>query len=162
MVLVGSGVCIVCCLIIGVLGTQDINDRLAIALITLCSVWVLFYSFSLGPIGWMALVEISSPVLRAKTAAMATVIQSCTGVLFNYTVPLMLSPQYAGWGTKIGFFFAGLSVLYWIPTYLWFPETKGRSYAALDELFERGVSPRHFAKTKTSVEESAEVMHPTA
>ncbi|RSH82354.1 uncharacterized protein EHS24_007321 [Apiotrichum porosum] len=162
LVLVGSGVCIVCCLIIGVLGTQDINDRLAIALITLCSVWVLFYSFSLGPIGWMALVEISSPVLRAKTAAMATVIQSCTGVLFNYTVPLMLSPQYAGWGTKIGFFFAGLSVLYWIPTYLWFPETKGRSYAALDELFERGVSPRHFAKTKTSVEESAEVMHPTA
>lgn len=31
-------------------------------------------------------------------------------------------------------------------------KTKDRSYAALDELFERGISPRHFAKTKTEVE----------
>lgn len=98
----------------------------------------------------MALVEISTPALRAKTAAVATVLQSLSGVLFNYTVPLMLSPQKAGWGTKIGFFFAGISILYWIPTYFYFPETKNRSYAALDELFEAGVSPRRFAQTPTA------------
>lgn len=48
------------------------------------------------------LVEVSTPALRAKTAAFATVIQSFANVLFNYTVPLMLSDQYAGWGTKVG------------------------------------------------------------
>lgn len=34
----------------------------------------------------------------------------------------MLSAQYAGWGTKIGLFFAGTSVLCWIPCYFLFPE----------------------------------------
>jgi hypothetical protein len=40
----------------------------------------------------------------------------------SYTVPLMLSAQYAGWGTKIGLFFAGTSVLCWVPCYFLFPE----------------------------------------
>ena len=82
----------------------------------------------------------------------------------------MLSDQYAGWGSKIGLFFGGIAALFWIPCYFLYPEvslsvpfaseptvliryqTKGRTYAELDELYARGVSPRKFAITKTAVQ----------
>lgn len=51
-------------------------------LIALCSIWVFGYSLSFAPLGWTSLVEISSPNLRAKTAAVAMVIQSCSNILF--------------------------------------------------------------------------------
>lgn len=51
-------------------------------LIALCSLWVFVYALSLAPLGWTSLVEVSSPVLRAKTVAVAMVIQSCGNILF--------------------------------------------------------------------------------
>jgi hypothetical protein len=50
---------------------------------------------------------------------------------------------------KIGLFFGGLSFLYVIPVFFLYPETKGRSYADIDELFKRKISLRKFAETKT-------------
>lgn len=88
---------------------------------------------------------------------MAVTVQYLTGILFNYTVPLMLSNQNAGWGQKTGLFFAGTTAVYLIPCFFLFPETKGRTYAELDELFERGVPAWKFATTKTT--HNAEVEH---
>lgn len=86
----------------------------------------------------------------------------------SYTVPLMLSPQYAGWRAKIGLLFGGFTLLFWIPCYFMFPEVscfysssrpsriqlrqqcKDRTYQELDELYASGVPVRHFAKTKTN------------
>lgn len=78
-----------------------------------------------------------------------------TGILFSYTVPLMLSNQNAGWGQKTGLFFGGTTLIYLIPCVLLFPETKGRSYNELDELFDREIPAWRFASTQTAV--SAEV-----
>lgn len=68
----------------------------------------------------------------------------------------MLSNQNAGWGQKIGLFFGGITLVYLIPCILMFPETKGRTYHELDELFERRVSAWNFASTKTSHQEDLE------
>lgn len=62
----------------------------------------------------------------------------------------MLSNQGAGWGQKIGLFFGGITLVYLIPCVLMFPETKGRTYHELDELFEQRVPAWRFASTKTS------------
>jgi hypothetical protein len=69
----------------------------------------------------------------------------------------MLSNQNAGWGQKIGLFFGGITLIYLIPCILIFPETKGRTYHELDELFERRVPAWKFASTKTSHQEELEV-----
>jgi hypothetical protein len=69
----------------------------------------------------------------------------------------MLSPQAAGWGVKIGLFFAGLCVLFLVPVYFLYPETKGRTYGEIDELFESGIAPRHFAKTQTTHQRQMEL-----
>jgi len=62
----------------------------------------------------------------------------------------MLSDQNAGWGQKTGLFFAGTTALYLIPCIFLFPETKGRTYAELDDLFERNIPAWKFADTKTA------------
>lgn len=45
-----------------------------------------------------------------------------------------------------------MSSLLTLVVYFFLPETANRSFAALDELFERGVAPRKFAKTPTAAE----------
>ncbi|KAH7114282.1 general substrate transporter [Dendryphion nanum] len=138
------------CFIVGGLGFLKMNNAGGIALVALCSLWAFVYANTLAPIGWISLVETSSPRLRAKTTSVAVTIQYLTGILFNYTVPLMLSNQNAGWGQKVGLFFGGTTALYLIPCVFLFPETKGRTYGELDELFERGVPAWRFASTTTS------------
>ncbi|KAM6507190.1 hypothetical protein FALCPG4_018572 [Fusarium falciforme] len=68
----------------------------------------------------------------------------------------MLSNQNAGWGQKIGLFFGGISAVYLIPVFFMFPETKGRTYQELDELFDRHIKAWNFAKTETSHQRSVE------
>uniref|UniRef100_A0A8H7K3Z6 Major facilitator superfamily (MFS) profile domain-containing protein n=1 Tax=Bionectria ochroleuca TaxID=29856 RepID=A0A8H7K3Z6_BIOOC len=150
LVIGGGAMMAVLSAIVGGLGFIKQNSASGAALVALCSIWAFVYANSLAPIGWISLVEISSPQLRAKTTSLAVTIQYLTGIIFNYCVPLMLSNQYAGWGQKTGLFFAGLTVIYLIPVIFWFPETKGRTYTELDELFERRVPAWRFASTKTA------------
>ncbi|KAH6876392.1 general substrate transporter [Thelonectria olida] len=154
---IGGGVAMaLICFIVGGLGFMEQTSASGMALVALCSLWAFVYANSLAPIGWISLVELSTPSLRAKTTSIAVTIQYLTGILFNYTVPLMLSNQNAGWGQKIGLFFGGITLLYLIPVVLLFPETKGRTYHELDELFERRVPAWRFASTKTSHQSEVE------
>lgn len=75
----------------------------------------------------------------------------------SYTIPLLLSNQGAGWGQKIGLFFGGLTFAYLVPVLLLFPETKGRTYQELDELFERRIPAWRFASTKTAYQAGVEI-----
>jgi SP family general alpha glucoside:H+ symporter-like MFS transporter len=59
----------------------------------------------------------------------------------------MLNPTAWNWGAKSGLFWVGMNILN--PTYACFglPETRGRTYAELDLLFEHKVPARAFAST---------------
>ena len=68
----------------------------------------------------------------------------------------MLSNQNAGWGQKTGLFFGGITLVYLIPCVLLYPETKGRTYNELDELFERHIPAWKFSTTKTTHQATVE------
>ncbi|KAH8885823.1 general substrate transporter [Thozetella sp. PMI_491] len=142
--------------LVGGLGFMTQNSASGIALVALCSLWAFVYANSLAPIGWISLVEISSPTVRAKTTSIAVTIQYLSGILFSYTVPLMLSNQNANWGQKTGLFFGGVTLLYLVPVILMYPEAKGRTYNELDELFERRIPAWKFSETKTSHQATVE------
>lgn len=61
----------------------------------------------------------------------------------------------AGWGIKTAYFYAIAGAIALTIFYFTVPETKGRTYAALDELFERRISARKFRQTTTRVEDEA-------
>lgn len=69
----------------------------------------------------------------------------------------MLSYQEANWGQKIGLFFGGITFVYLIPIIFLYPETKGRTYQELDELFERRIPAWRFQDTKTAHQAGVEM-----
>jgi MFS family permease len=81
--LLGGGVVMsLCVFCVGALGTQRLTSAMGGGMIALVAIWVAAYSVSCAPIGWIALVENSTPQLRTQTAGIAAVLQSCSGVVF--------------------------------------------------------------------------------
>ncbi|TDZ19341.1 MFS transporter fmqE [Colletotrichum orbiculare MAFF 240422] len=91
--------------------------------------------------------EISCVRLRSKSAGIGLAAQSIGAWIFSFFTPYMYNTDQANWGGKIGFFFAGLSVVAFVVTWLDVPETKGRTHAELDFLFEARTKSRAFAHT---------------
>lgn len=60
----------------------------------------------------------------------------------------MFNPDAGNLGGKVGFIFGGTTFLGFLGCWLWLPETKNRTVIELDELYQTGVKPRHFHKTK--------------
>lgn len=101
--------------------------------------------------------EIPSLRLRAKTHSFAFGTYYIVGWVFLFAVPYMFqpAPQGGGWGLRACWFFAGMSFLYLIFAYFFVGETKGKSFADIDELYHNRVSPRKFAETQVSAERKA-------
>lgn len=105
------------------------------------------YDFTVGPVCYCLVAEISSVRLRQKTIVLARNAYNVTGILNYILTPRMLNPTGWAWRGYAGFFWAGICFLSIIWTYFRLPETKGKTYAEMDILFERRVSARKFATT---------------
>lgn len=68
-------------------------------------------------------------------------------IINNIVVPRMLSPDEWNWAGMTAFLYAGLTVLLIIFMFFMLPETRNRSFAELDMLFENKVSARMFHQT---------------
>ncbi|KAI0874223.1 general alpha-glucoside permease [Hypoxylon argillaceum] len=106
-------------------------------------------NFSISPVVYTIVSEIPSTRLRAKSIILARNAYNAINIAFvNIVSYRQLSPDEWNWGLKSGFFWAGLNAIF--TTYIFFrlPETKGRTFAELDILFENKVPARKFASTK--------------
>lgn len=95
--------------------------------------------------------EVSTVRLRSKTAGVAFTSQSLTMWAFNFFTPYMYNTDQLNWGGKIGFFFVGLGTIAFVGGWFAIPETRGRSFAEIDYLFDSGVKHRLFHKTDISL-----------
>ncbi|KAI0202671.1 general alpha-glucoside permease [Astrocystis sublimbata] len=106
-------------------------------------------NFSIGPVVYTIVSEIPSSRTRAKSIILARNAYNAINIAFvNVVSYRQLSPDEWNWGPKSGFFWAGINAIF--TTYIFFrlPETKGRTYAELDILFENKIPARKFASTK--------------
>ncbi|KAI0513104.1 general alpha-glucoside permease [Xylaria bambusicola] len=147
-----SGMCtiFVLLLIIGFLGipspTTTAEAWAAGTLVLLLSATA---NFSIGPVVYTIVSEVPSTRLRAKSIILARNAYNAINIAFvNVVSYRQLSPDEWNWGLKSGFFWAGINAIF--TTYIFFrlPETKSRTYAELDILFENKVPARKFASTK--------------
>jgi sugar porter (SP) family MFS transporter len=113
---------------------------------SLLMVWNFCFDFSVGPVCYVLISEVSATTVRAKTIATATAIQALAAIVTTVAIPYMINPDQANMRGKIGFFFGGLSLISWIWSYFRVPETKGRTYEELDIMFSRNVKTREFKK----------------
>lgn len=107
-------------------------------------VCTLVYDLTLGPFCYVLLAEVSSARLRGATVALSTVSCFIWSIVFAVAIPYAMDKDEANWGGKLGFLFAGTTLLCLVYCFFCLPETKGRTFEELDILFERKVPSRKF------------------
>jgi len=132
-------------LLIGILDIIPTSSRGPVYIQVACIIIFAFvYLLTIGPMGWALFAEISSAELRSRTVGLGIVVQSVFGVLLNIVVPLLINPDAANLGGKIGFIFAGTASLGCLWVWWRVPETRGRRLMELDWLFENKVPASKF------------------
>lgn len=148
MVFYGLLILTVFLVITGGLGTghSEAEIKATVAFILIYSWW---YNVSIGSSAFSLLSEVSTSRLRVKTVAIGYSTQSAVNLMWQFVIPYMFNPNQGNLGAKIAFIFGG--ACFFCLIYLWFcqPETTGRSYQELDEMFAKGVSARKFKRYKT-------------
>ncbi|KAF2119603.1 hypothetical protein BDV96DRAFT_610547 [Lophiotrema nucula] len=118
----------------------------AVAMILLYS-WS--YNATIGATAYTLLCEVSTSRLRVKTIAIGLALQNGLNTMWSFILPYLFNPDELDLGGKLGFIFGALSVI--CVVYLWSyqPETAGRSYEELDEMFIKKVPARKFKSYQT-------------
>ena len=121
----------------------------AINMILLYCFW---YNVTIGATAYTILCETSTSRLRIKTIAIGLALQNALNTMWSFVLPYLFNSDQLDLGGKLGFIFGGLSVLCLV--YLWFyqPETAGRTYEELDEMFVNRVKARKFRTYKTDAQ----------
>lgn len=147
-IFIGGLLCLfVFLIVIGGLGFTS-SKSASWAVGSLLLVFALFYNFSVGPVTYAVVSEISSTRLRQKSVVLARITYNACGLLNNSILPLQLNPLAWNWGAKTGLFWAGITLICIIWCVFRLPESKGRSYAELNVLFENKVPAWKFASTR--------------
>ena len=110
--------------------------------------FVFVYDFTIGPVTYSIVSEMSSTRLKAKTIVLARALYNISNIVVNVLTNYQLGETSWNWGARTAFFWAGTCgcVVVWA----WFrlPEPRGRTYAELDLLFERGFGAREFSRVR--------------
>jgi SP family general alpha glucoside:H+ symporter-like MFS transporter len=110
-------------------------------------VFTFVYDFTVGPVTYSLISELSSTRLKAKTIVLARAAYNASNIFVNVMTNYQLSSTDWNWGARTAFFWAGSCLLSVIWVFFRLPEPKDRTYAELDMLFEQRVPARKFAKT---------------
>ncbi|KAM5346315.1 hypothetical protein ACJ41O_009320 [Fusarium nematophilum] len=147
----GTTLCIICNVGVGILGVVPTGKASNVLLVLFSCLWNVGL-VSTGAAGWSLVGELSSSRLRHYTSGFSAASGSIAGLVLGFLVPYMINAEEWNWGLKTCWFFAGTGFPFVILTWLMVPETKGRSAAELDELFERKIKPYRFHKTITATQ----------
>lgn len=128
------------------------NHSCTVGTIALLVLYCWVYNLSLGATAYALIGETSTPRLRAKTVAIGLFLQNGLYLMWAFVLPYLFNPDKANLGAKVTFIFGGLSVFSLL--YLWFyqPETAGRSFEELDEMFAKRIPAKQFSSYKTGIE----------
>ncbi|KXL42773.1 hypothetical protein M433DRAFT_27678 [Acidomyces richmondensis BFW] len=141
--------------IMGGLATGGSSGELKGAVVMIL-LYCFLYNITIGATAYTCLTETAAPRLRAKTVAIGLIVAWAIQVFWSFVMPYLFNPNEANLGGKLGFIFGGLSIPCVVILWFYQPETKGRSYEELDEMFMKKVPARDFAKYQTDVQSRSE------
>ncbi|KAM0077272.1 hypothetical protein ACKRZS_010576 [Fusarium odoratissimum] len=133
-------------LVVGVLGFMDYtgNPSIAKAIASMCMLFSFFFAAGFGPLTYVVSAEIPTARLRNKTSSFSFLTLAAFSTVVIYVLPYISQPDAGNLGPKTYLVFAGWMAGCIIITYLYLPETKGRTPAELDAMFEARVPARKF------------------
>ncbi|KAF2017007.1 general substrate transporter [Aaosphaeria arxii CBS 175.79] len=134
--------CLLAITVLGWVGRGTVARGQALAAFSI--IWSVFYYLSLGAVGWTIVGEISSSRLRAKTNSIATAVNAICNMGWAIAIPYLINTEEANLGPKAGVVFLGPAIILGAIAFFVVPETKGKNFAELDELFQLRTPARKF------------------
>ncbi|KAF3390848.1 Alpha-glucosides permease MPH2 [Talaromyces pinophilus] len=142
--LIGNFVCMVTVGGLAYSGTQGSYWAIGVIMNLLISYGV----YATVGIAWTICPEISSHRLRQYSQSVGFFTGAVGGWLFSFVTPYMYNVDSGNLGAKTGFIYAGLTVVVFAISWFIIPETAGLSVEDIDNAYEKGTSPREFAKLR--------------
>jgi SP family general alpha glucoside:H+ symporter-like MFS transporter len=154
-----GGLCVqtIILFVVGILGCLN-GSGTSWAIGSMLIIYTFVYDLTVGPMCYCIVAEIPSAKLRARTVMLARNLYNVGGIIIGVMMPYMLNPTAWNWKAKTGFFFGGISIIGATWVYFELPETKGRTFAELDALFQQGVPSRKFSSTEVDVFDAGKMM----
>ena len=146
----GTAILFTLLIIAGSLSFEDSSSGLW-AIGAMLVAFTFFYDFTIGPVTYSLVTELSSTRLKAKTVVLSRSLYNISNIVVNVLTNYQLGTASWNWGARSAYFWAGTCLVVCVWSYFRLPEPKGRTYGELDMLFEQGVSARRFRGTNVDV-----------
>lgn len=128
------------------------NRNAGLALISFSMIFNFFWAASFYSISNLLPAEIASPTMRNYTMAYTIGWAQTTAVIPTFAVPQITSEDGGNLGAKTYLIFAACMAMIIVFTYSLVPETKGRTFGEIQELYDRKVPKRKWATAVTSTD----------
>ena len=96
--------------------------------------------------------EIATPKLRNNTMAYTIACCQTTAVITTFAVPQLTSVDAANLGAKTYLVFGGCMACVIVFVYFFMPETRGRTFAEIDEMYDAKIPMWKWRKYQTTTE----------
>lgn len=149
--LYGSAFLCLLLIIIGCLGTRQNEASADWAIGSMLLIFTFVYDFTVGPVCYSLVAELSSTRLKAKTIVLSRNLYNIGGIIVNVITNYQLTPTAWDWRAYSGFFWAGTCFFCVVWVFFRLPEPKNRTYGELDLLFEAKIPARKFKSTKVDI-----------
>ena len=106
-----------------------------------------FSNVGIGSVCYCIVAEMPSAELRTQTIVLARNSYNLMAVVNAILTPYMLNTGDWNWGAKTGLYWGGMTALTLAWVIIDLPETAGRTFSEINELFARGVPARKFKST---------------
>lgn len=143
--LYGSTILTITLVLIGIIAVVPTKNAIW-AQVAFMACWAFTYQATIGAAAWPIITEVPTSSLRAATTSLCVMVNGGSNALWSFALPYAVNPDQGNLQGKVGFLFGGSLFLCTIFIWFFYPETKNRTFNEIDELFGRGVNPRHFQK----------------
>lgn len=133
--------CMGSCMLIFAAVAEGIGEASPIAkhaLIAFLCLWAFAFGATVGPSVFIASAEMHAIRLRTTGQACAITIYEICAFAASFYTPYMLSADYGNMGSRVGFFYAGISALQITLVFLFIPETASLTLEQIDDYFASG------------------------
>ena len=148
---VGMSILFVIDAVAGGLAFDKRNRHATIAIAALSFIFNFFWASSFYSLSNLMPSEMATPKLRHHTMAYTTACQGMTAVITTLAVPQLTAASAANLGAKTYLVFAGCMAAIIVFMYFFMPETRGRTFAEIDEMYAAKVPAWKWRSYTTSV-----------
>jgi MFS family permease len=133
--------------LIGIMASIDVSGAIW-GQVAFMAVWSFVYQGTIGSAAWPITAETPTSRLRGPTQSLATMMNGLSSCIWSFALPYAINPDKGNLGGKIAFVFGAVLIFASVFIFFMIPETKGRTYMEIDELWKRGTPARHFSNVE--------------